>query len=232
MTTEELLNTMLNIKVYDENSMTAHVLIGSASISLRNLAGPGSFGKELDVPISLLGPKDQKSGRLILKAGLYKIEPKVELKVKNGFIKGILHVSKICGSELPAGGVFGDVSTYMIVKVPTPKNPNNPSNPNEPTNPTQSLKTGNENDKNEPDKNALTDGLWTAQTPTKTGSNPVWDYLDFKPLVTFDSLSEDSVTVECWVKTMGGMGGDKMVGSGTARMLAAGAVMVDFLHFK
>lgn len=228
VTQEDLFSTLLNVNVYDENTVTANVLIGSASFSLRNLAGPSSFGGDVDIPINILGPKDKPSGRLILKAGLYPLEPKIELRVKDGFIRGIFHVNRILGHDLQGGGLLSELSSYVILKVPTPTPSNNTTiNPS-----TLRIDPASNPKDTKNDPKALVEGPWSGQTPVRTGSNPLWDYLDLKPPVTFATVGSESVTVECWVKTLGGMGGDKMVGSGSVAMLSAGTGYQFYYYFN
>ena len=68
-------------------------------------------------------------------------------------------------------------------------------------------------------------GLWNGKTGPKTGHTPVWDNLDFKPSVTRSALNECVITAECWAKTLGGVGGDKSLGTGTVSMISAGVSM-------
>ena len=78
-----------------------------------------------------------------------------------------------------------------------------------------------------PSPSLITDGvgLWTGKTGPKTGHTPVWENLHFKPSVTRCVLNECVITAECWAKTLGGIGGDKSLGSGTVSMISAGVLV-------
>jgi C2 domain len=205
---EDLFCEVLTIKAFDENNMTKDSLIGCATLSLKILASLPLFGTNSDVPILLFDSKNKPAGKLILHCGVHRVEEKKKLKVSPGFLHGVLHVKKINGQEMQGGGLFsksiGELTTYIVVKVDVPMDKIRGAGP---------LKGVTE----EGGKS-----LWTGSTGSKTGHSPVWDVLDLKPYVTAFSLAEGTMLVECWAKTLAGLGGDKLLGSGVAAMLPAG----------
>lgn len=216
VTVEDLFTEQLSIKVFDENHLVAHSLIGSTIFPLKKLAYPDLFGKNHDVPLQLLGPKGILSGRLMLKCGIHPVEEEKEkMSVTKGFEKGVLHVMTIKGREMQGGGLFsssiGELTTYIKLKTMHPNNTTNGAGDMEP-------------------KSGITDP-WSVITGPRTGHSPVWDVLDIKVPVTATSLLVNELTVECWAKTLGGLVGDKLLGSGTISMLPAGATYSACLSF-
>jgi hypothetical protein len=199
---DNLFEHKLSVKVYDENTLNSDAIIGAGTISLKSLAAEGAFETVKELMIHLLGPKNKPSGRLMIKCVMMKKEILKELKVKEGFVKGVLHVTKIIGHEINSGGLFGisigELSTYIVLKVIDPATAVG-------LNPSQT----------DPK-------VWTGKTPIKTGHVPHWDLLDLRPPVTVDSL-KGCMTIECWGKTLGGLGGDKLLGTGEISLLPAGA---------
>ena len=217
VTVEDLFAQPLSVKVFDENHMVAHTLIGSTVFPLKKLAYPEFFGSDHDVPLQLLGPKGILSGRLILRCGLHHVEEEKEKEkavVTQGFEKGVLHVKKIRGREMQGGGLFsasiGELTTYIKLKAMHPNNTTNVNN--------------------------IGEGLvkdtdpWSGITGPRTGHSPVWDVLDIKVPVTASSLLQNKLTVECWARTLGGLVGDKLLGSGTISMLPAGDTSVSLFR--
>lgn len=210
---EDLFTEMLTIRAFDENNMNKDSMIGSATLSLKQLASLPLFGTTSEIPVILLDSKHKPAGKIILLCGMHPIERKRELKVTQGFTHGVLHVKKINGQEMQGGGLFsrsiGELTTYIALKVDVPGDKIWGTAP---------LK-------------GVTDeggkGVWTGSTGSKTGHNPVWDVLDLKPYVTASTLAEGTMLVECWAKVLGGLGGDKLLGSGVIAMLPAGHATVD-----
>jgi hypothetical protein len=202
MSIENLFEYKLSVKVYDENTLNSDAIIGVGSISLKSVAVEGAFETVKELMINLLGPKNEPSGRLMIKCIMMKKEILKELKVKEGFLKGVLHVTKIMGHEINSGGLFGisigELSTYIVLKVVDPTT-------------AVGLNLSQSDSK-----------VWTGKTPIKTGHTPQWDLLDLRPPVTIDSL-KGCMTIECWGKTLGGLGGDKLLGIGEILLLPAGA---------
>ena len=217
---EELFKEKLDIKVYDKNHLTSDGLIGISTFSLKNLAIIGTFGSDINVPINLIGIKGKSAGKLILKCGLHKKEELKTLKVTNGFINGIIQIKKIIGIDFAGGGMFttsiGELSTYLILKIPIVKEDSK----------IEEIPLVKGKDKKDPIviKKEENTSFWSGKTEIKTGNNPVWDFLDLKSKVSNDLLSVGDVTVECWSKTLGGMGGDKLIGTGSVSMLSAGMI--------
>jgi C2 domain len=205
---EDIFSQVLTLQAFDENNMLKDNLIGCATLSLKRLASLPFFGNNSDVPVLLFDSKNKPAGKLILHCGVHRIEEKKELKVSPGFIHGVLHVKKINGQEMQGGRLFsksiGELTTYIVLKVDVPRDITRGAAP---------LKGVTE----EGGKS-----LWTGSTGCKTGHSPVWDVLDLKPYVTASSLVEGTMIVECWAKTLAGLGGDKLLGSGVSTMLPAG----------
>ena len=208
VSTEDLFSQILSIKAFDENSMNKDSLIGSATLSLKSLASLPLFGTNSEIPVLLYNSKNKPAGKLILLCGMHKVEERKVLKVTPGFTDGVLHVKKINGQEMQGGGLFsrsiGELTTYIVVKVDVPVDKIRGAEP---------LKGVIENGGQ---------GVWTGGTGPKTGHSPVWDVLDLKPYVTASSLAVGTMLVECWAKTLAGLGGDKLLGSGVTAMLPAG----------
>ena len=217
---EELFQEKLDIKVYDKNHLTSDGLIGTSKFLLKNLAIIGVFGTDIDVPINLIGTKGKAAGKLIIKCGLHKKEELKTLKITNGFLNGIIQIKKIIGVDFAGGGMFttsiGELSTYLILKIPIVKEESK----------IEEISSVKEKNKKDPiiikEENT---NFWSGKTEITTGNNPVWDFLDLKSKVSSDILSVGDVTVECWSKTLGGMGGDKLVGTGYVSMLPAGMIL-------
>ena len=226
---EELLGECLNVSVYDENTTSSDTLIGTASFSLRSLAALKVFGTTLDIPLSLLSSlkdKQKTVGRLILTCGLYdKVAVKI-MEVDPTFVSGVLNVTKIVGRDIQTGGGLlsmniTELSTYVILKVPSPSP--SPSQLLEAKTIDAKEKEGSKG-KEESDLNLkkLEINQWNGRTDMKKGHNPVWDYLDLRPSVTAGTLKSDNLILELWTKTLGGIGSDKLLGTGSVSILAAG----------
>ena len=224
--TNDLFSQMLTIKIYDENRITAHTLIGSASVSLKGLANSSILGNNIDLPIEIFCPQNKSVGKISILCGIHKIKEMKDMAIDPGFSRGVLHVNKILGMEIKGGGLFsssiGELTTYILLSVPlsAPPSLSIPDAHNDPspftlTPPSPSLT---------PTPSLAPDGagLWTGITGPRTGHTPVWEGLDFKPSVTRSSLGTCVITAECWAKTLGGVGGDKALGYGTAPMITAG----------
>ena len=158
------------------------------------------------------------------------------MTIDPGFSRGVLHVNRILGKEIKGGGLFsssiGELTTYIVLTVPLSVPPSAPpslsisDNHNDPSLTTLSPPSLTPSLILTP---SLTPslaldgvGLWTGKTGPRTGHTPVWEGLDFKPPVTRSTLSACVITAECWAKTLGGIGGDKALGYGTAAMITAG----------
>jgi hypothetical protein len=230
--TNDLFSQMLTIKIYDENRITAHTLIGSASVSLKGLANFLILGHNIDFPVEILCPKNKSVGKIIILCGIHEIKEKKDMIISAGFSRGVLHMNKILGKEIKGGGLFsssiGELTTYIVLSVPLSAPPSAPPSLSIPD-------THNDLSLTTLSPHSLTPspsltpslapdgvGLWTGKTGLRTGHTPVWEGLDFKPSVTRSSLSACIITAECWAKSLGGVGGDKALGYGTAPMISAG----------
>ena len=226
--TNDLFAQMLIIKIYDENRITAHTLIGSASVSLKGLANSSILGNNIGFPIEIYCPKNKPVGKITILCGIHKIKEVKDMTIDAGFSRGVLHVNKILGMEIKGGGLFscsiGELTTSIVLSVPlsAPPSLSIPDTHNDPSLTRLSTPSPSPSMSLTPSLAPDGVGLWTGKTGPRTGHIPVWEGLDFKPSVTRSTLSACVITAECWAKTLGGIGGDKALGYGTAAMITAG----------
>ena len=224
----------LDIKVFDKNDLMSDSLIGLNSLSLKKLFILGKYGNDIDVPINLFGVKNKLCGKLILKCGFYKKEELKILKITDGFLNGIFHIKKIAGFDIQGGGMFsssvGELSTYIMIKIPIVRDGIKDKNMIKQMiiNKTDKIVSNKKEDK-EKEKEDIT--FWTGKTEVKNGHNPIWDFLDLKSMVSSEILDVGEVTVECWSKILGGLGGDKLIGSGSVSMLPAGQSILYVIQY-
>jgi Ca2+-dependent lipid-binding protein len=111
----DILNETLLVNVFDKNTTRSDVLIGSTSFSLRNAAI--KYGEIIECKSEIKDIKGKSSGFINFSCIIKEKINEADLKVKDDFIKGYIHIQKILAFDLHGETMYNKLEPFVNASI-------------------------------------------------------------------------------------------------------------------